>query len=231
LEHLLQEHATVQPERGIFLDVSYRMSPQICAFISETVYEGRLSAGGTTAQNAVHAAGEISGHGLRFMPVEHFGNSRESVEEARVVADAIERLLRGTVTADGRARRPMTADDVLVVAPYNAQRKVIGRELEARGITGVVVGTVDKFQGLEAPVVFYSMAASSGADVPRGVEFLFEVNRLNVAISRAQCLAVLVCSARLLDTKCGSAEEMRMASVLCELVERCRNNGAADRSV
>jgi uncharacterized protein len=93
--------------------------------------------------------------------------------------------------------------------------------LADRGIKNISIGTVDKFQGLEAPVVFYSMATSSGADIPRGPEFLFEINRLNVAISRAQCLAVLVCSPKLLDVRCTRPEQMRLVNVLCRLIESC----------
>src|SRR6202012_813466 len=115
--------------------------------------------------------------------------------------------------------RPLTADDVLVVPPYNAQRLRITRALAARGHDGVRVGTVDKFQGQEAPVVFYSMATSSGEDMPRDMSFLFEKNRFNVAISRAQCLSVLVCSPQLLEVRCRTPHEMMLANLLCAFVE------------
>lgn len=219
LEHLLGEQHTISPERGIFLDTSYRMTPRICDFISEAVYEGRLKAAEQTHGNRVESPGP-SGHGLRYRPVAHHYNMRASHEEASAIATDVGLLLQGRVVVGGVTRQ-MTPADILIVTPYNAQRKVILDELAARFINGVAVGTVDKFQGLEAPVVFYSMATSSGDDIPRDLEFLFERNRLNVAISRAQCLAILVCSPKLLDVACGNTEEMALVNTLCELVERC----------
>ena len=197
LEHLLGGQDTVDPRRGVFLDVSYRMHPEICEFISHAVYDDRLSAAPACALNAIVSPG-LAGSGLRYLAIAHDDNYRASDEEADAVVAAIALLLRGTVRVGERTPRPMTHRDILVVSPYNAQRKRIRARLAAKGFD-VLVGTVDKFQGQEAPVVFYSMATSSGATLPRNLEFLFEKNRLNVAISRAQCLSVLVCSPRLLD--------------------------------
>jgi len=121
----------------------------------------------------------------------------------------------GTFTDADGVIRPLRDDDFMVVAPYNAQ--VL--RLRAGLPIGVRVGTVDKFQGQEAPIVFFSMATSSGDDVPRSLSFLFSRNRLNVAISRAQCLAVLVWSPRLLEARCQSLEEMQLVNALCRLVE------------
>jgi len=114
---------------------------------------------------------------------------------------------------------PLRERDILVVTPYNAQRKRIEAVLAAAGYPNVRVGTVDKFQGQEAPVVFYSMATSSGDDLPRNMEFLFEKNRFNVAISRAQCLAVAVCSPTLLDVRCNSAEQIELVNLVCRYAE------------
>jgi predicted RecB family nuclease len=218
LEHLLGEDHTVPPERGVFLNVSYRMHPAICAFISRTVYDGRLRSADATANNHVISPG-LHGSGLRYLPVEHRGNSREAPEEAELIAAETDALLRGSVIIGTKAERPLTAGDILVVTPYNAQRLRITRALAARGHAGVRVGTVDKFQGQEAPVVFYSMATSSGEDMPRDMSFLFEKNRFNVAISRAQCLSVLVCSPELLEVHCRTPYEMMLASLLCAFVE------------
>ncbi len=219
LQHLLGDDETIRPERGIFLDVTYRMQPEICDFVSEAVYEGRLHADDSTRPHRVESPG-LSGAGLRFIAVTHSGCKRKSPEEAEVVADAIAQLVQGTVTLDGGAPRPFAQHDFLVVAPYNAQRRLIGEKLKEIGLGDVRVGTVDKFQGQEAPVVFYSMTTSSGEDMPREMAFLFEKNRLNVAISRAQCMTVLVCSPRLLEIRCSSPEQMALANLLCLYAER-----------
>ncbi len=218
LAHLLGDDETIRPERGIFLDVTYRMQPEICAFVSEAVYEGRLHADDSTQPHRVDSPG-LSGAALRFIAVTHNGCKRKSLEEAEVVVDAIGQLMHGSVTLDGHAPRPFAQNDVLVVAPYNAQRRLIGERLKDIGLRDVRVGTVDKFQGQEAPVVFYSMTTSSGEDMPREMAFLFEKNRLNVAISRAQCMTVLVCSPRLLEIRCSSPEQMALANLLCLYAE------------
>jgi predicted RecB family nuclease len=219
LQHLLGDDETIRPEHGIFLDITYRMQPEICDFVSQAVYEGRLHADDSTRPHRVDSPG-LSGAGLRFIAVMHNGCKRKSPEEAEVVAGAVAQLVRGTVTLEGGAPRPFAQHDVLVVAPYNAQRRLIGERLKEIGLGDVRVGTVDKFQGQEAPVVFYSMTTSSDEDMPRDMAFLFEKNRLNVAISRAQCMTVLVCSPRLLEVRCNSPEQMALANLLCLYAER-----------
>jgi predicted RecB family nuclease len=219
LQHLLAGDETIRPERGIFLDITYRMQPEICSFISQAVYDGRLRADDSTQLHRVDSPG-LSGAGLRFVAVEHNGCKRKSPEEAAVVVEAIAELMQGTVALDRNAPRSFAQHDVLVVAPYNAQRRLIAERLAAKGLSDVRVGTVDKFQGQEAPVVFYSMATSSGEDMPRDMAFLFEKNRLNVAISRAQCMTVLVCSPRLLEIPCNNPEQMALANLLCAYAER-----------
>ena len=217
LEHLLGDAATIAPDRGVFLDESYRMHPALCDFISESVYEGRLRSAPQTRQQLVEARGPLSGSGLRFIGIDHTGNTQESSEEALRIADEIETLLLATWTDAKGNIRLLTAEDILVVTPYNAQRRCILREFKKRNIA-VRAGTVDKFQGQEAAVVFFSMATSSSDDLPRNIEFLFSRNRFNVAISRARCLAVLVCSPRLLDLRCSTIEQMALANLLCSFV-------------
>jgi superfamily I DNA and/or RNA helicase len=196
---------------GLFLERSFRMHPDVCRYISSAFYEDRLeSAPGCEAQ------GSSFGTGIRWLPVEHEGNSTSSEEEAADIHGEIERLLTGTWTDAKGVTRRITPADVKVVAPFNAQVRVLTERLQE----GVAVGTVDKFQGQQAPVVFYAMGSSSSEDVPRGLDFLFSRNRLNVAISRAQCLAYLVCSPRLLDANCQTVEQMRLANALCRLVEQ-----------
>ncbi len=210
LAHLLGERATVAEDMGLFLERSFRMHPDVCRYISDAFYEGRLrSAEGCEAQ------GSSFGTGLRYLPTPHTGNSTSSEEEAATIRAEIERLLTGTWTDSKGVERPITPGDIMVVAPFNAQVKLLQERLQ----DGVAIGTVDKFQGQEAPVVFFSMAASSGADAPRGIDFLMSRNRLNVAVSRAQCLAYLVCAPVLLDVECRTVEHMRLANALCRFVE------------
>jgi predicted RecB family nuclease len=218
LEHVLGEESTVPPDRGIFLDVSYRMQPDICDFISLAMYDGRLAPGAKTQLHSVRSAG-LTGGGLGYIPIAHAANTASSVEEAERIVREIALLREGFVTDDDGIERPMRDSDIIVVTPYNAQRRLIERRLRDAGLN-VAVGTVDKFQGQEAAVVFYSMATSSGEDVPRDLQFLFEQNRFNVAVSRARALSVLVCSPRLLDVSCNSPEQMAMINFVCAYVEK-----------
>ena len=195
LEHLLAGEDTVPPDRGLFLSRTWRMNAAICQFVSEMSYEGRLH----PVPECEHR--NLNGEeGLRFIPVEHSGNRQSSPEEAEVVRREVERL---------------GAENVLVVTPYNAQVRCLSAVLPP----GTRVGTVDKFQGQEAPAVIFSMATSSGDDLVRNIGFLFSRNRLNVAISRAQAVAVLVASPKLLEVRCRTIEDMRLVNALCRFVE------------
>ena len=226
LQHLLGARETIDPRDGIFLDRSYRMAPSICSFISHAVYEDRLLAAPSCARNRVDAPGWL-GSGLRFLRITHDGNTRSSDQEARAVAEAARELLQGTVTIGERAPRALEESDLIVVSPYNAQRKLIRKRLEEQGLSEIRVGTVDKFQGQEAAVVLYSMATSNDGTLPRDLEFLFERNRLNVAISRAQCLSILVCSPDLLSVRCSTPEQMALVNLLCAFVEEASTAAAA----
>ncbi|NDD30207.1 MAG: hypothetical protein EB084_18275 [Proteobacteria bacterium] len=217
LEHMLAGEPLVTPDRGLLLETTYRMHPDVCAFISRYIYQGRLQSDARCAEQTVHGFGT----GLRHRLMNHEGCSERSDDEvAEVVAMA--RQLLGTTWTHTQAEgpKPMTAADVLVVAPYNAQRRAIRAALESDPRTaGVRVGTVDKFQGQEAPAVIFSMTASSAADIPRGADFLFDRNRLNVAISRARCLAVIVVNKALLNSRPRDIEQMRLISTLCSAVQ------------
>jgi hypothetical protein len=216
LEHLLGDEQTVSRTHGIFLDETYRLHPDVCGYVSELMYDNRLSSAPGRERQRIDAEGELSGTGLRWLAVMHAGHSQSSPEEADRIATAIEPLLEtGSLTdAEGR-RRPLAPEDILVVAPYNAQVNC----LEGRLPDGIRIGTVDKLQGQQAEIVFFSMATSSDEEVPRNIEFLFSRNRLNVAISRARCLAVLVCCPRLLDIRPTSIEQMRLVNALCRFTE------------
>ncbi|MBV8601394.1 MAG: TM0106 family RecB-like putative nuclease [Candidatus Eremiobacteraeota bacterium] len=219
LEHLLDEDLRpIAPDRGVFLSDTYRLHPKICAYVSEVMYEGRLhSAPGRERQRLDGPA--LSGNGLRYLPILHSHNRRSSIEEARAIGEEVEKLLRGSVTdAEGRTRA-LRSNDVMIVAAYNAQVRCIRKELERRGFGDVPVGTVDKFQGQEAYAVFYSAATSTQEDAPRGVGFIFDRNRVNVAISRARALAVLVANPELMLASCSTIEQIRAQSAVLRFVE------------
>ena len=216
--------STIAEDRGIFLERTHRMHPAVCGYISELAYDGRLRSADGCERQAIVSKG-LSGAGITYIRVAHQGNSQSSKEEAEAIRREVDSLLSsGTfINVDGVAR-PLTSADILVVAPYNMQVRCLREHLPA----GVDVGTVDKFQGREAPVVFFSMASSTGEDVPRGLEFLFSRNRLNVAISRARALAVVVCSPSLLHSRCNTLEQMRLVNNLCRFAERSRTAQTAD---
>lgn len=215
LGHVLGEHTTMPPELGVFIEETRRMHPDVCGFISERIYEGRLSSFADCARQSMSV-----GTGLRWLRVDHEECATESEQEADVVVAQIRALLGETWTDKDGIERDITVDDVLVVAPYNDQVRLLRERLSADPDTkGVQVGTVDKFQGRQAPVVFFTMASSSADDMPRGPEFLFSRNRLNVAISRAQCLAYLVCTEALLNSRAKNVDEMLMIATLCAFVE------------
>jgi uncharacterized protein len=217
LEHILDGEQTIPPGRGVLLTETWRMHPDVCAFVSERSYDGRLHSRDACAQRRITAPqGALTGSGLRAIAVEHTGRSQASPEEAAAIAAACSDLLAGaTVTDDEGNTRELVEPDILIVAPYNLAVRCIREHVPA----GVRVGTVDRFQGQQAPVVFYAMTCSAGEDVPRGVDFLFDAHRFNVAISRAQCLAVLVHSPRLLDTDCNSLETMALVDGACRYLE------------
>lgn len=200
---LIEGGHTLPPERGYFLDRSYRMHPAVCAAVSRLSYDGRLR-----SEETVTAARRLadSPPGVRLLPVPHRGNSVDSIEEAQAIVAEARRLLGRDWTDEHGATNPLRAADMLAVTPYNAQVALLRKCLDAAGLTALRAGTVDKFQGQQAPVVFFSMTASSIDDVPRGISFLLNRNRLNVAVSRAQYAAVVVSSDVLTEYLPGSPE-------------------------
>jgi uncharacterized protein len=220
LEHLLGGHKTMPADRGLFLATTWRLHPEVCAFTSELFYESRLHANDGLERQAILGPTQYAGSGLHFVPVEHEGNCNESPEEAEVVA----RLVRA-LTADGMQwthadgeTSPLTLDDVLVVAPYNAHVAAILEQLP----DGARVGTVDRFQGQEAPIVIYSMATSSPELAPRGMEFLYSLSRLNVATSRARCACILIANPQLFEPECRTPAQMKLANAFCRYLEMAR---------
>jgi uncharacterized protein len=218
LKHLIGDNPTIAPESGVFLDRTFRMHPDLCAFISEIAYEKRLLAHDSCAQQALEAGAPIGGTGVRLVPVEHSGNRTVSHEEIAVVRDLVRGLI-GLRWTDARgASRSLRAEDIIVVSPYNAQVDRLREALPA----GCAAGTVDKFQGQEAAVAIYSLASSSPDDMPRQFEFLYSLNRLNVAMSRARALAVLVCSPAVFRVRARRPQQAQLANAFCRLVEVSR---------
>jgi len=215
LEHLLGDDAVLPPERGVFLHETRRMHPDVCRFISDQIYEGQLTTHDQCSKQSV-----ADGTGLRWLRVDHDGCSTESAEEADAVQREVDRLIGTPWTNQSGELGELRPADIMVVAPYNAQVRLLRSTLDAHDRTrGVLVGTVDKFQGREAPVVFFTMTTSCADDMTRGPDFLFSRNRLNVAISRAQCLAYLVCTEDLLNSRAKTVEDMKLISTLCAFAE------------
>ena len=224
LEHLMAGANTVRSDQGLFLPVTWRLHPEICRFTSEAFYEGRLESLPGLENQRIEGWPELGSCGLRFLAVTHEGNSNSSPEEVDRIAKIVARLIDDAVywiDAKGRRRR-IGWNDILIVAPYNAQVS----NLAAR-LTQARVGTVDKFQGQEAPIVIYSLTTSSPEEAPRGMEFLYSLNRLNVATSRARALCVVVGSPRLLEPECRTPHQMRLANALCRYIELAAGEEAA----
>lgn len=220
LKHLLDEdRKTLRPEQGLFLGETWRMHPAITAMTSELYYEGRLAAVDGCAQQRLDGTDGFDGAGLWLCPVEHEGNQSRSDEEVAAVDALCRRILQPGAAWTNRNGevRALTANDILVVAPYNAQVAALARALSPLGVARV--GTVDRFQGQEAPVVVYSCTSSSVEEAPRGMGFLYDPHRFNVATSRARVCVIVVASPRLLEPDCRSPEQMRMANGMCRFAE------------
>jgi uncharacterized protein len=215
--HLLSDDDTMPEDRGLFLAKTWRLHPSICSFTSEMFYDHRLTCVESLSNQEITGDSELVGSGLRFVPVHHVGNQNRSNEEVDAVCRLVMKLTDGHhqwIDKDSVAAT-ITLDDIRVVAPFNAQVSA----LKARLPAGTHVGTVDKFQGQEAPVVIYSMTCSSANDSPRGMGFLYNANRLNVATSRARCLVLLVCSPKLFVPDCKNPDQMRLANGFCRYFE------------
>ena len=227
LEHLLAGAKTIPSDKGLFLERTWRLHPNICKFTSEVFYEGRLQSREGLQHQRIEGHPWLGEAGLWFIPVNHEGNQNASPEEVERVAGIVEGLVQPEVkwVDDKGARRPLRLADILIVAPYNAQVSDLSSRLK-----NARVGTVDKFQGQEAPVVIYSLTTSSPEDAPRGMEFLYSLNRLNVATSRARALVIVIGGPRLLEPECRSPHQMQLANALCRFVELAQVTELATRS-
>lgn len=221
LGHVLGNEVVIGDDLGLFLDDTWRLHPDVCAFTSEAFYENRLRPERSMQRQRLFGVAPADGTGVRWMPVPHDGDATESIDEARVIARIVGDLLAAGARWTDRhgVTKPIGLGDIVIVAPYNAHVERISRTLADAGLVTKRVGTVDKFQGQEAPISIYSMATSTPEEAPRGMEFLYSLNRLNVATSRARCAAIVVASPALIRVACHSPRQMQLANALCRLVE------------
>lgn len=220
LVHLLgPEQVTLRAEQGLFLDRTYRLHPAVCAFTSDAYYEGRLLSAPGRERQRIDGATPFAGSGLFLVEVTHQGNQAQAPEEVDAVVTIARSLLQpgSTWTNDDGQVRPLVPNDILVVAPYNAQVSALKRALAELDVTRV--GTVDKFQGQEAPLVIYSCTSSSPEDAPRGMAFLYDPHRFNVATSRARGTVIVVASPLLFEPDCRTPQQMEWANGFCRFAE------------
>jgi uncharacterized protein len=216
LDHILAGEYTIPADKGLFLEETWRLHPRICAFTSELFYDGKLASRDGLEQQVIGGPGPVTGAGLFHLPVWHSGNQNCSPEEAQAVGAMVTAILESGATwidRDG-LQKLVTLQDVVIITPYNAQVFEIQQQLP-----GARVGTVDKFQGQEAPIAIYSAATSSHADAPRGMEFLYSLNRLNVATSRAKCVSIIVSSPLIFEAECRTPRQIRLANAFCRYLE------------
>ena len=218
LDYLLEEKSTIPEDLGVFLGQTYRMHPKVNHFISEAIYEGRLHAAEGNEQQRIlvpESASWVQDEaGILFIPVEHQGNTQSSVEEVKVITQIVAEMTgREFLNKEGK-KYGLDCEDILIVAPYNHQVNELTQVLGSQAR----IGTVDKFQGQEAPVVILSMCSSDANESPRGLEFLLEKNRINVAISRAQALAIVVGSPALAQSTAPNQKSMKLLNIYCHLM-------------
>jgi uncharacterized protein len=216
LEHILGDHQTISDEQGIFLANTWRMHPQICEFVSDMFYDGKLRSVENLENQSVKGNLIYAGSGLRIRPISHDGNINSSIEEVTEIKKIVTELCKPEMkwVDKNNIEHPITLNDIKIITPYNAQVQAL---LEA--IPGVEVGTVDKFQGQEAPIIIYSVATSSPEEAPRGMEFLYSPNRFNVAVSRAKALFILVGNGKIFEPECKSPAQIKLANPFCRYIE------------
>jgi uncharacterized protein len=219
LAHLLSgapgepPRATMPPERGLFIEKTWRLHPAICAYTSELFYASQLYPIEGLERQAIAPLG----NGVRWLPVAHAGNDTRSIEEAEAIVEVVRDLLEGGARWTNRhgVEAPLRLEDVVIVAPYNAHVDQVAATLASAGFAGARVGTVDKFQGQEAPLSIYAMGSSSPEDAPRGLEFLYSLNRLNVATSLVRCMALAAASPSTIRHSCKTQRPMQLSNALC----------------
>lgn len=212
LEHILDGHDTMPNDKGLFLATTWRLNPEISKFTSILYYEERLNSYEGLDNQKIIGETPFKGGGLFIVPVNHTGNQSQSLEEVEVIDKIVNHLVNSGLNWTDRNNNTyaLEKNNILVIAPYNAQVSALKERMPE-----ITIGTVDKFQGQEAPVVIYSMTSSSPEDAPRGMSFLYSPNRLNVATSRAKCISILVATQKLFEAECNTIEQMKWANGLC----------------
>jgi len=216
LEHILQDNKTIDSKQGIFLNNTYRMHPIICSFDSEMFYEDKLLAIPRLESQKITGTTKYAGSGLYYEEVTHNGNTNASTEEIEKILEIITELTKEGVfwIDEEKKQHALTYDDIKIISPYNAQVNALKEKLPH-----VSIGTVDKFQGQEAPVIIYSVATSTPQDAPRGMDFLYSPNRFNVAVSRARARFILVANKAIFEPECKSPGQIKLANPFCRFIE------------
>jgi len=216
LEHILQGNKTIDSKQGVFLNNTYRMHPAICSFDSEMFYEDKLQAIPGLENQQVSGKTKYAGSGLYFEEMTHNGNTNASTEEVEKIAEIVAELTKKDVfwIDEKNKQHALTYNDIKIISPYNAQVNALKEKLP-----DVSVGTVDKFQGQEAPVIIYSIATSTPQDAPRGMDFLYSPNRFNVAVSRAKARFIMVANKQIFEPECKSPYQIKLANPFCRFIE------------
>ena len=218
LDYILEDRDTIPPEQGIFLRESRRLNKQICKYISDSFYDSRLIPHNITNSRSVNLnLNNIKNEGIFFIPTEHFGNSQRSDEEAEIIHDYYSKIIKKDFE-DENGKGKIDIENIMVVAPFNVQSNNIKQNLLKKFTDKTKIGTIDLFQGQEAKVVFISMTSSDAENLPRHKEFFFSRNRLNVAISRAQNVAIILFNPNLLLASANTINQMKLMNNFCKLL-------------
>jgi uncharacterized protein len=220
LVHITGGSPVIDPKMGVFLPITYRMHSKVNSVVSELFYSSELRSDERNDQQEIIWSSEskiaLPSNGIEFFPVTHTGNTHGSEEEADIVKAIVEQALNSQWKDKEGNLHDFTYKDILIVAPYNYQVSLIKEKL---GTEDARVGSVDLFQGLEAPLVILSLCASTPKDAPRGIGFLLNRNRINVGLSRAQSLAVVLGSPNLADGKASTIAGLELLNVICRISE------------
>jgi uncharacterized protein len=216
LAHILGDNQTISEDKGVFLDITYRMHPTVNAFVSEMFYQNKLQTEANNSNISINSPVLHSGSGIYVMRVTHLGNVNSAPEEVAQIVALVEQLCNGQSiwTNKQGESTPIRREHIKIISPYNAQVSMLKAALP-----DMEIGTVDKFQGQEAPIIIQSMATSLPEDAPRGMDFLYSRNRLNVAVSRAKGAFIWVGSEKLLKPECHNPKQMQLANAFCRLAE------------